>query len=114
MGCLFCKIMNSEIPSEKVYENKRVFAFKDINPQAKVHALFIHKDHTEDLCQLIKQNVSQLNDLFIAIREYAQQSGLDKTGFRVIINQGKEAGQEVWHTHIHLLGGERLGRLNSR
>jgi len=114
MGCLFCNILEGKIPSAKVYENKRVFAFKDINPQAKVHLLFVHKEHTEDLCQLIKQDVSQLNDLFVAIREYVEQVGLDKSGFRVIINNGKEAGQEVWHTHVHILGGERLGRLNSR
>lgn len=110
--CLFCKIIKGEIPSTKVFENESVFGFVDIFPQAKIHLLFIHKNHSKNINELAK-SPSDLGQVFQAIAQYTKERGLDKTGFRVVTNTGKEAGQTVFHTHFHLLGGEALGRFGS-
>jgi histidine triad (HIT) family protein len=105
--CLFCKIISGEIKSGKVFENNNVIGFKDIHPQAKIHNLFIHKTHTQNISEMA-QNPDQLNDIFKAIVEFTKQSELNDKGFRLVINQGNDGGQTVFHTHIHLFGGEKL------
>lgn len=111
--CIFCKIVEGKIPSTKIYEDEKVIGFKDLRPQATVHQLFIHKGHTKDINDLAKTEPSQLVDLFNAIRIYTEKEGLNKEGFRVVTNLGPHAGQTVFHTHLHVLGGEPLGHFGS-
>ncbi len=108
MDCLFCKIINDEIPSTKVFENENVLGFVDINPMAKKHFLFIHKEHTTDINDLSLVHPNHLADVFSAIHSFTTDSGLSNSGFRVVTNKGSEAGQTVFHTHFHVLGGEQL------
>lgn len=107
-GCLFCKIIKSEIPSEKIYESDTVYGFKDINPMAKEHYLFISKDHTENVNEIVSNKPEQLAEVFGAIKEFTQKNNLEKNGFRVVSNINKDGGQTVFHTHFHVLGGEQL------
>lgn len=111
--CLFCKIFKREIPADVVYEDNNVLGFKDINPQAKTHLLFIHKTHSENINHMIRLSSSQLNQVFSAIEKYTNENGIEDKGFRLVTNVGAEAGQSVFHTHIHLLAGEKLGRFGS-
>lgn len=107
--CIFCKLAEGKIPSTKIYEDEKVIGFKDLRPQATIHQLFIHKKHTKDINELTKTDPSQLAELFHAIRLYTEKDGLIKDGFRVVTNQGPNAGQTVFHTHLHVLAGEPLG-----
>lgn len=106
--CIFCKIVSGAIPSTKVFENENVFAFKDLHPSANKHYLFIHKIHTQDINDLSHNQPEQLAHLFQAMRDVTRSEGLDNSGFRIVTNQGPHAGQTVFHTHFHLLGGEQL------
>jgi histidine triad (HIT) family protein len=110
---IFSKIIRGDIPSDKVYEDDKVLAFNDISPMAKVHVLFIHKTTTKHVNQMVQEHPQQLVDIYQAIAKYTQESGLDKSGFRVVTNMNKDAGQTVFHTHMHVLGGERLGTFGS-
>lgn len=107
-NCLFCKIIKGEIPAEKVFENEKVLAFKDISPAAKIHILFIHKVHSENIVDLFEQDSGQVMDIFQAITTWTKEQGLDQSGFRIINNCGKDGGQTVFHTHFHVLGGQSL------
>ena len=111
--CLFCKIIKGSIPSEKVHEDENVLGFKDIGPMAKEHHLFIHKSHTANINELATQEPDQLADVFQAIQKFTSSSQLQETGFRVVTNVGPNAGQTVFHTHFHVLGGEKLGKFGS-
>lgn len=106
--CLFCKILKKEIPSTEVYVDENVYAFKDINPMAKEHYLFIHKSHTKNINELSDTNSVQLSEIFSAISKFTQSNKLSQDGFRVVTNYGPHAGQTVFHTHFHVLGGEQL------
>ncbi len=106
--CVFCKIIKGEIPSKKVYEDDEILAFYDINPIAKVHVLVIPKVHIESLLELKDEHKDLLFNIFEKINKVAEMVGVDKTGFRVISNVGKDAGQAVKHLHFHILGGETL------
>ena len=105
--CLFCKIAAGEIPSTCVLENDRVFAFRDIAPQAPVHILVIPKRHVASVADLTAENLPVIDDCFAVIPEIAAAEGLEN-GYRVISNVGPDAGQTVRHLHFHLLGGKRL------
>ncbi len=105
--CLFCKIIKGDIPSEKVYEDDTVLAFKDIQPAAPIHILIIPKQHVANIMEATEPDMMQA--LMNAVRKVATQLGVDKTGFRLITNCGKDAGQEVMHLHFHLLAGKPLG-----
>jgi histidine triad (HIT) family protein len=108
--CIFCKIIAGSIPSNKVFEDDKVLGFKDLGPQAQVHYLFIHKNHTQDVNELVDNEPEQLIDIFRAIRKVSRAEGLADEGFRVVTNLGPYAGQTVFHTHFHLVGGQPLGR----
>lgn len=108
-NCLFCRIVKGEIPSQKVFENESVYGFVDIYPQAKIHMLFIHKSHSADINQM-SSDPESIGAVFKAIADYTKSEGLDQNGFRVVTNLGKNAGQTVFHTHFHVVGGESLGR----
>ena len=107
--CIFCKIINGEIPSEKVYEDEEVLAFKDINPAAPIHVLVIPKQHIENVLEIKPENKEIIANIFLAINKIANQLGIEKDGFRLINNCGKDAGQEVMHLHFHLLAGGKMG-----
>lgn len=107
--CLFCKIIEGDIPATKVFENENVLGFVDIFPQAKTHLLFIHKIHSKDINQM-SESPESIGQVYQAIAEYTKKEGMDQQGFRVVTNLGKHAGQTVFHTHFHVVGGESLGR----
>ena len=106
--CLFCKIIAGEIPSTKVYEDDKVFAFRDINPQAPVHVLVLPKEHMDSANAITAENVGNVAAVFEAIPKIAAVEGLTD-GYRVINNCGADAGQTVMHIHFHLIGGRKLG-----
>lgn len=109
MSCIFCKIISGDIPSQKVYEDEKVCAFRDINPQAPTHILIIPKEHKMDSAFNVDESNSELvAACFEAIAKIARQEGLER-GFRVITNSGADGGQTVNHLHFHLLGGKKLG-----
>lgn len=105
--CLFCKIIDGEIPSEKVYESETVLAFKDINPQAPVHILVIPKMHIESLNDLTEDNIGAVAEIMLVVKQLAVEFNL-KNGYRVVTNIGENGGQTVHHLHFHILGGEKL------
>lgn len=106
--CLFCKIIKKEIPAEVIFENEKVVGFKDIHPSAAIHLLFIHKSHTENINEMVRRDCKKVGEVYSAIAEYTSETSLENDGFRVVTNLGKDAGQVVFHTHFHVLGGERL------
>lgn len=108
MGCLFCKIANREIPSEIVLENDHVVAFKDIHPAAPTHALVIPKKHVVGIADATPADAALLGELMLAAREVAAKLGVAETGYRLVMNQGPNAGQSVFHMHLHVLGGRGL------
>lgn len=103
--CLFCKIVKHEIPSEIVYENENVLGFKDINPMAKDHFLFISKSHSKNINEMSEQDIISI---YSAIKDFTLSKDLETDGFRVVTNVNKHGGQTVFHTHFHLLAGEQL------
>jgi histidine triad (HIT) family protein len=105
--CIFCKIAAHEVPSTIVYEDDAVVAFKDLDPQAPVHVLVIPRDHYADIADVVPGDV--LAAMAHAVSCVAHDTGIDKTGFRVISNTGDDAGQTVHHLHWHVLGGKGLG-----
>lgn len=109
MSCIFCKIVSGDIPSKKVYEDEKVYAFRDINPQAPIHILVIPKEHRMDSAFNVDERNSELvAACFEAIAKIAKKEGLEN-GFRVITNSGADGGQTVNHLHFHLLAGKKLG-----
>lgn len=106
---IFEKILNKEIPTEFVYEDEKVVAFNDIAPQAKTHLLFIHKEKSSNVNEMMEKNPEQIKDLFSAINKYTKENGLESSGFRVVTNLGAHGCQTVFYTHFHVLGGEQLG-----
>jgi histidine triad (HIT) family protein len=106
--CIFCKIANKEIKADLVYEDAQVVAFSDIAPQSPVHILVIPKRHVARLSDLLPKDAALVADLFAAIQKLVKGKKLEKDGYRVIVNEGKNAGQAVWHLHFHLLAGRRF------
>lgn len=107
MDCLFCKIINGEIPSSKVYEDDTVFAFRDIEPQAPTHILIIPKQHIKSAAEIDENNSAVISHIFEVAAKIAKQEGLDD-GFRIVNNCGDVAGQTVKHLHFHLMGGREF------
>lgn len=111
---IFGKIIRGEIPCDKVYEDDKVLAFRDIAPQAPVHVLVIPKKHIEDLRFLKEEDGEIMSHMMLKIAEIAHSLELHTTGYRVIQNNGQDSGQEVPHLHFHILGGAPLGPLNHK
>lgn len=107
MDCLFCRIIAGEIPSAKVYEDERVYAFRDINPQAPVHILVVPKAHIASADEITADNSDAVAAIFTAIPKIAAAEGLTN-GYRVITNIGEDGCQSVRHMHFHILGGKKL------
>lgn len=106
--CIFCKITAGTLPSSKVFENDRVFAFKDISPQAPVHVLIVPKKHVNDVLDVRSEDAQIFSDLFQAAQHIAAQLGVAGNGFRLVFNSGEHACQTVFHLHLHLLGGTQM------
>jgi len=106
VDCIFCKIIKKQIPSSLVFEDDKILAFNDISPKAPVHILVIPKQHVAGIAEL--SDTAIVSDLFALMKKLAVEKGLDKTGYRIVVNHGKDAGQAVPHLHFHLLGGRPL------
>lgn len=107
--CIFCQIVEGKLPSKKVLENENILAFWDINPQAPFHILVIPKKHISSLAEANKEDQLILGELFLAAKEVAEKLGFIESGFRLIVNTGKDAGMVINHLHLHVLGGKNLG-----
>ena len=105
--CIFCKIIRGEIPSNKVYEDDEILAFKDINPMAPVHILVIPKKHIESADEISEEDELLIGKIFTVIKRLAKENNLDN-GYRIVNNCGEDGGQAVKHLHFHLLGGRKL------
>ena len=108
-NCTFCKIIKGEIPSNKVYEDEEILAFKDINPAAPIHILVIPKKHLESLTTMKEGDEKIISKIYQVINIIAEKQGFKEKGYRVIVNCGKDGGQEVPHLHFHLLAGTQFG-----
>ena len=106
--CLFCKIINGDIPSAKVYEDEKVYAFRDIAPQAPVHVLVIPKKHVASVAAIDELDDATVAACLRACRKVAELEGLTEGGFRVVSNCGDDACQSVKHLHFHVLGGRKM------
>lgn len=106
--CIFCKIAEGQIPSEKVFEDDNFVAFRDINPQSPVHILVVPRRHIEKLSDCTDREAEILSGLLLTANRIAGETGLDKSGYRAVVNSGREGGQVVMHLHLHLMGGHKL------
>lgn len=114
MDCIFCKIAEGQIPSQKVYEDDQVVAFRDIQPQAPVHLLVIPRKHIASLGEATSEDAGLIGHAMLTAARVAKEAGLGERGFRVLTNIGPDAGQTVFHLHLHVMGGEVLGGLNAK
>lgn len=106
--CIFCKIANKEIPSEIVYENDKLIAFKDVSPQAPVHILIVPKKHIQSINDIDESDINLIGEIYLTIKSLVKDLGIDKEGYRVINNCGEYGGQSVPHLHFHVLGGRKF------
>ena len=109
--CLFCKIANHDIPSDIVYEDERVVAFNDINPQAPVHLLIIPRKHISTINDIETADESLVGYLVSVAKNLAKENDLSEPGYRIVMNCNQQGGQTVFHIHLHLLGGRQLAHL---
>jgi histidine triad (HIT) family protein len=107
-NCLFCRIVKKEIPSSIVYEDDLILGFKDIQPQAPVHVLLIPKVHISSMNEIKEEHGKIIAHLTSVIPQVAEKMGIKDSGYRVVLNCGKDAGQTVFHLHYHILGGKTL------
>ncbi len=109
--CIFCKIIQGEIPSAKVYEDGQAYAFRDIAPAAPTHILIVPKRHIDSINAMSAEDEPLIGHLFYAARQIAAQEGVANGGYRLVINTNADAGQTVFHVHLHLLGGKIMGKM---
>jgi histidine triad (HIT) family protein len=108
-NCLFCKILDGDIPADIVYESETAIAFRDINPQAPTHVLIIPRKHIATINEIAEEDQALIGSLYSAAREIAAAEGIAEEGYRAVMNCNEGAGQTVFHIHLHLLGGRALG-----
>lgn len=106
--CIFCKIIKGEIPGDIIYQDEQATAFRDINPAAPTHILIIPQKHIGSINDITLDDEALIGHLFTVARQLAGQEGIAESGYRLIINTGLDAGQAVFHIHLHLLGGNRM------
>ena len=106
--CLFCKIASKEIPAKIVFENEKVMAFHDINPQAPVHLLLIPKLHVATFNDITAENSSYIAEMYNVIPQLTKELGISEEGYRIVGNCNKNGGQEVYHIHLHIMGGRKF------
>jgi len=109
--CIFCKIVNGQIPSEKIFENEDLVAIRDIHPVAPTHILVLTKSHISTLNDIKNLSDKVVASLIKSAPQIAKMEGIENDGYRVIINCNKNAGQEIFHLHMHILGGRKLGSM---
>jgi len=109
--CIFCKIVTGEIPSAKVYGDEQATAFRDVNPAAPTHILIVPNRHVDSINAMTVDDEQTVGHLFNVARQIAAQEGIADGGYRLIINTNADAGQTVFHVHLHLLGGKRMGSM---
>lgn len=109
--CIFCKIAAGELNTEFLVESDSVVAFKDIAPSAPIHVLVIPKTHIESVHQLTHDQAYIWGEMLAIAQDVAREAGIDKSGYRLVTNIGADAGQEVFHLHLHVIGGGKLGRI---
>ena len=107
-NCLFCKIISKEIPSDCVFENENMYAFRDINPQAPVHILIIPKTHISTLNDVDDNHKLLVGEILLTSKMLAEKEGIAENGYRTVFNCNKNGGQDVYHIHLHLLGGRKM------
>ena len=107
-GCLFCRIAKKEIPAKVVLEDPEFLAFEDVNPQAPVHILIIPKEHIEKISDLDASHTALVGTLVMAAKDIARGKGIQESGYRIVMNCNRDAGQAVFHLHLHLLGGRKF------
>jgi len=108
MDCIFCQIVAGKIPSEILYQDEKIIAFRDINPQAPTHLLFIPREHIPSLAHITQAESPLMAHMVSIANQLAKREGVSESGYRLVINCGKEGGQLVPHLHLHLLGGRHL------
>ena len=106
--CIFCKIIQGKIPSQIIYKDEKVIAFRDIHPMAPVHVLIVPTQHLDQINDATVGDESSLGHLFTTAKLIAEKEGIGESGYRVVVNSGEQAGQTVQHLHMHLLGGKVL------
>jgi len=106
--CIFCRIAEKKIPSKIVHEDDRAVAFEDVNPQAPVHVLVVPKRHVQSVAELEAADATLLGQLMLTGAAIAKQKGIAESGYRLVLNTGKNGGQTVFHLHLHLLGGRPM------
>lgn len=104
--CIFCKIINKEIPSKFIFESENIIAFNDIHPQAPTHILILPKKHIETINDMEKEDINLIGELFYTAKQIAKEKGI--SSYRLAINVGEDAGQSVFHIHLHLLAGKKI------
>lgn len=107
--CIFCKIIDHEIPSDVIYEDDDLIAFNDIHPLAKIHILLVPKKHIATTADLTAEDAALIGKVYLVAKKIAEEKGLAENGYRIVNNCKADGGQEVFHIHFHLLGGEKLG-----
>lgn len=107
--CLFCKIIKGEIESHKVFEDDNVFAFYDIDPKAPTHILVIPKKHIPSVSEMSEDDIPLVGKIIYTATKIAEQEDIERTGYRLVINNGPDAGMAVDHLHLHLIGGRKMG-----
>ena len=106
--CIFCKIARKEIPAKIAYEDTGVVAFEDLNPKAPVHILIIPKKHIERISDIEDADAALIGNMALAAKKIAKEKNIESSGYRLVANCNKDAGQEVFHIHMHLLGGRKF------
>ena len=109
--CIFCKIPRGELEAEVVYRDERLYVIRDVRPQAPVHLLIIPVDHLAGLAYVGPGQVPIMGSIFVVAEEMARREGVTLSGYRLVLNQGPDSGQEIEHLHLHLLGGQSLGNM---
>ncbi len=109
-NCIFCKIAQKEVPSEIIYEDEKVIVFKDLNPKAPVHLLVVPREHIASVRELEEKDKEIIGELFLVAKKVAEKEGIGESGYKLAVNVGEGGGQEVFHLHIHLLGGWKNGK----
>ena len=107
-GCIFCRIVRKEIPATIVFEDKEILAFEDAKPQAPVHILIVPKNHIEKTSDLSSADMHMIGELILTAKDIAKQRSIQESGYRIVLNCNRDAGQEVFHIHLHLLGGRKF------
>lgn len=108
MDCIFCHVISGKIPSDIVYQDEKVIAFRDINPQSPVHLLVIPREHFTALTDITEKEASLMGHIIGVANKLARDEGMAETGYRLVINCGKQGGQLVPHLHLHVIGGRQL------